>query len=522
MFENDEITQDDRVNPEIVQIEMGDERSPIKTKSERSYRDAHCVLELISAKFHCVFVAQKGTFKIKTKYGELSGDLKKSMNIVHEYGHVGFHLRYTPIPRIGYTPLMKAYIYVRDNLKNTIMSFQLTNVMVHFDENSTVKSVLNHRSSCSFTYRNPESNVAVSLSCVRFPTKSQGFSLTKYFGIGQRVKGKSLNKHGVRKSDIKFSEPIMKMYSAIKKRSSSEEEKYNLVIEKHPVENTPKISRLIVRSRRQFPFKTFELKTHKVTKSKNITTRFLFTTGNPDKGSFRAFVSPVSGHKSFTLRIGNSLRTFSSFSKFVRTLAKWNQPCHDTAKFRMFNHSKSPKISLWFNYNPKIPGNGEIKLQYWDMYGTLMNTYACSIEHLCGVFSKKALMSSDSNIHNQRDWAEREHCPHEDGCPRNCAHFIPSLVEMKNKTRIPIPKAIPCACVGDGGGYIPIVSYYHYQIELCNPVSIRMGGFFKEMLHDHRNNPEMYKNSSIVVLLNSHHDLLYHIETFLYGFKRSI
>ena len=527
----DYITQESEKR-EIFSAVMNQARAPIRNSSKILPSCKHCILEVVSSEFYCMLVPQKGSYEVLTQYGKVIADIKQNTQIIHEYGFIGIHLRFSKMPMIGYTPLTKSSLYIRNETGTTLISFQLENVLVHFDNKSSERFVLKEKPACSFTYRSIVSGISVYMTCKKFREADQSRRLCKYFGIDDSIlRGRSRNYHGVRRGDIKLSPQTLKMFSSIKKRGVSlgDQSECEFGIEKSP--KAP--FQLDDIKRRKSPFGVFEIKTSRPTTKKNKTSRFLFTTGTPHTGVCKPFVCPISGHTSFTMRIGNSSRIFTSFSKFVKTLAKWTHPCHATAKFKMFHYKDSPKISLWFNYDPRVSGHGEVRIQFWDSHHVLMNTYVCEIEHLCGVFAKKARTSLDSNVNNQREWEERNHCPHEDACPRNCAHYIPEAFLSEKKVpggdgdnsdrkalcRTPIPRAIPCKCIGGKNRNPPIVSYYHYQIELGREVSIRMGGFFTEMLHDYRDVPEMYQNSPMKVLLDSHHDLLYHIEIFLYSFK---
>ena len=518
----------DRVRPsESVQINIDIPPRTEPVPIPETKKDLQCVLEVISAKFHCIIVSQKGSFLVQTTTGQMSGEIRQKMTITHEYFNIGFRLNFSEIPQTSYIPLQSMSIDTKSTKGET--RFKFHNVLVHFDQGSSILSVLKNRGSCSFTYKNELGSVVSLFSCEKFLKPNQGIALIRYFGLPESIlRGHSRNRHGVRTIDVTsdldekrlvVSEESKLMFNSIVEKEGNVDLRWNglkenIKIVRHKSSKDKEMFYLEERPRRKYPFGHFEISGAGSGK-KNLV-RFLYTAGEKVEGKLRPFVCPISGHLGFAMRFGTSTRRFKTFSKFIKTLTKWTQPCHGTAKFKMFM-GNSPEISFAFNYDPLDPAKGKITISHWDIKGTLMNTYVCSIAHISGVFAAKSDMSPESNIQNHKEWVERYHCPHQDNCPRNCVGYLPNQADGR-ETRVAIPKAIHCNCVGEDG-YIPVCSKYHYYIELCREIPIQMGGFFTTMIHDYRKNPKMYTEAPIQTLLDGSPDIMYYIETFLYGVK---
>jgi hypothetical protein len=492
-------------------------------------KDLHCVLEVISTRFQCIVVAQEGSYVIQNTEGLILGKILQPLQIIQEYYNMGFHLKFAEIPTTSYLPLQS--MSIETSSPRGITQFHFQNVLVHFDQGSTLLNVLKNQENCSFMYKNDLLNVVSLFKCVNFVNPNQGSDLFRYFGITNRaLHGHSLNNYGVRNSDAiaKLDEDIRFMsadegkteFQSIKEQENKITTKWktgiteNINIVRYKSAKKTKVFYLDERPRRKYPFGTFEIYSYDSIRKSQV--RFLYTIGEMVEGGLRPFICPISGHLGFSIRFGTSTRKFKTFSKFIKTLNKWTQPCHGTAKFKMFI-GKSPEISFTFNYDPLETNKGKITVSMWDVKGIMMNTYVCSITHISEVFAIKSNMSPESNIQNQKDWVERYHCPHLDNCPRNCAAYLLNP-ENKLETRVAIPQSIHCNCYNEDG-YSPICSKYHYYIEVCREIPIQMGGFFTTMILDYRKNPIMYKNSSIRLLLGGSIDIMYFIEMFLYGVK---
>lgn len=499
---------------ESIQIETsGDIVESFESKETEKKPNCHSILEFFSARFLIQVVFQTGFFDIKTCGGSVSGKITREMSLTHEFPNVGFHIKYAKVPKIGYIPLQKLDIVMYDFFQVPILKFRLKNAMIHLDNGSSVLEVLRSRDKCSFWYRNSHDGISAMFQCIKFANNSFAYNIAKYFGADETViRGRSRNRHGVRHTDANISDEGIEIYRSIRSRENLPGQMF---IEKSQPEKTSKQFSFKRKTRRQFPMGTFKMHSNSKQR-KPQTVSFLFTTGEEVNDGIRPFVCPISGHLGFSVMVGSTRRRFSSFGKFIKTLLKWTLPCHSKSRFKLFRNSSSPEIRFFFNYHPDIPGKGEIKIKFWDARGILRTEYSCNLEHLYGVFLLKAKTSMDTNFQNHKEWAERYHCPHDDACPRNCAYYIPeNSGNNKLKKRIPIPGSIPCKCVGGS----TIVSKYHYALEINKPIPIQMGGFFKCMLHDYQENPEMYKESSMKFLLDGHHELLYYIETFLFGFN---
>lgn len=516
---------------ESVQINIPEPKPPERPVQKKPEENTSCVIEVVSSKFHCIMVARRGKYVINTSHGRIKGSIQKPISIVHEQTSVGFHVEYRKIPEVAYMPLQEVRV-TSFNSNSVSFDMKLADVMLHLDNGSSILSSLRNNPTCSFTYRSIRGDVVASFYCTKFLLDEQGLRVLNYFGVtNSNVRGRSRNKHGVADKTM-FSENGIRMFRNIKNAESIGwnvgNKMQRVKIESKTLKSGGEKPRFLFdkKPRRSLPYGIFSIQSAKKCLAyKPQEAKFLFTTGYETKEGILPFVSPVSGHQTFSMTIGTSVRRFNTFTKFMRTIGKWTKTCHGKTRFKMFYRNNSPEISISFHYDTTRSDRGKITIRYWDSMGVLMTSYTCPLQHLIDVFAKKALLSVESNAKNQKDWNERYFCPHENECPRNCAHFIPDLLEAgansapvdyKGMSRVPIPKDIPCQCVGDHNGFIPICSIFHYYIEIGKPLAMPLSSFFSDMLNDYNENPGMYKNSPIVKILNGSNDILFLIDEFLF------
>ena len=177
-------------------------------------KDIHCILDVISNKFHYTIVSQTGSYSIQTNDHQISGELHPSMKMVREYSNIQFHLKFEGVPQTSYLPLQSMTIETVSHDGFTKLKFH--NLLIHFDQNSPVMSILKTRGNCSFTYPNNHSGIVTIFNCVKFVKPQQGLELARYYGLPEPViHGYYRNHHGVRRTDLTVPIDDITQYSNI-------------------------------------------------------------------------------------------------------------------------------------------------------------------------------------------------------------------------------------------------------------------------------------------------------------------
>lgn len=492
-------------------------QGPLRRASEEK---GVLTVEIVSLKMHCFIVAMSGDFMLGLEGGAVRGEISKSTWINKSFSNMSFQLKRGEVRMLSYIPMSRVEIVMSDSLTGGAR-FRLNNVLFHVDDSDDLRrgepsSILAYIKSvrdgvCRFTYRNEFSTAVCQFDCLKFLKYSDGGEVLKSFGmLGLGITKAVRDNHGIRLA-VEDAGLVSETFS-----------NFTIGGNENVVMNSFEF-RFDERERREFPFGVFSAVTSKdVMRGKPKVVQMLYTMG-VDR---RPFVCPVSGHSTFGIKIGTSVRRFKSFSKFVKTLGTWNKNCQALVSFKMWYCSDSPVVNVSFAYDVDLGDKGSITVSYLDVRKVLLQTYTTTIRHIVGVFGKKAALSDESNSQNRRDWDERFCCPHHELCPRNCAHYIPDVLGVEldgvleswggGLKRVPIPRSAMCMCSKYMSNGVPLVSKYHYNIELCLPVHMGLGGMMLELIRDYQRHPGMYAGSKLVVLLEKNSDMLYLIESFLY------
>jgi hypothetical protein len=527
--------------------------------------------------FQVIIPSNSGTYKLDTVHGFFIHEISNTEEVNFKFENMSVKLKgLNTMPQIPTIPLKTLRIQIFNSHNDQELLFDLKNVLVCFRPDSPILAELRKRRKVYFDYQHAIERVPMSVYMERYESGTSEYILYRRLGFARSPSKFPLNKHGVNKKQLEQHKASFHTHNPPSRYTPTVDEKkseacemchlhkghslvcmfykpdvISSVSEVHRgsldrmgvvFTDKPPGEQLVVRhanTRRKFPFKEFSM-------------RAIMNRGEPDPIQYaetnmmftvkddKWFVCPISGYETFATSFGRSrMLKYRNFGKFIKALMKEKRPLAGVFEFLLFDGKNYPidiaKVHVEYDYFPsKIKflnreskeggdeNRGTITITYNNKFGRVKNTYTTTLVHLAGTFNEKASWSPEKGIRHFREMKNRFHCPHEDACDRNCAHFISEMHSIDNsdeQVRINIPDNIHCTCVGLKGCSV-VVSPIHHQIEIGEDPWIELSGVPGKIYSLFQYSPQLFVNAPIVILLENSDDVLMHISSFLYSKRR--